>query len=298
MNITNYLQFESIFKSINMKQIIAIIYKTIFKHKMNSYLNINFHENIFHEQNSSKLINDICNIIPFDNQDLNILENIINEYIRTKKIKVKEPITLQCDSSLISDLLTNYLPMSPYCKLVRQELKKISNKKVPNTLTEILNANLQVSQTLPISHDTIRESMHSIYVHPIIYINGNILLGDKNFTLNATRGERQSHSQVVSNYLHDMSLHKNDIIKMSAEEWASKDPHMITCDVDYNRAVTDGNIILFLYPEPNNDKIAHLLHTHYNKPVFMITDNGSNIERIANRHKKRLLRNLTVIRVY
>ena len=299
MDIFNYSQFKFIFKFTDIKQIIAIIYKIILRHKMNSLLNKNLQPYIFEEQDNNKLIKNICNIISFNNQDLNILENIINEYIRTKKINVEQQIKLQCDSSLISDLLIEYLPISPYCKLVKQELKKIKDKKVPNTLQEILNANLQIGQTLPISSDIIKKYMHSMYVKPLIYINGNIIKGDENFTLNAARGERQSHSQVVSKYLNDMSLHKNDIIKMSADEWKNKDPHMIAADVDYNRAVTDGKIIMFLYPELNNDKIATLLHNHYNRPVFMITDNGSNIERIANKNSiKRLLHNLTVVRVY
>ena len=300
MKITDYQQFKSIFKnSIDIKQIIAIIYKTILKHKMNSFLNKNLHEYIFKEQDNHKLIESICNIIPFDNQDLKILENIINEYIRTKKINVKEAIQLQCDSSLFDELLNDYLPTSPYFQLIKQELKKIQNKKFANTLTEILNANLRIGQSLPIGDETIKEAMHSVYVKPIIYINGNILEGSQNFTLNAAQGERQSHSQVVSQYLQDMSLHKNDIKKMPADEWKKKDLHMIATDVDYNRAVTDGKIIMFLYPELNNDKIATLLHNHYNRPVFMITDNGSNIERIANKNSiKRLLHNLTVVRVY
>ena len=300
IEISNYQQFKSIFNnSIDIKQIIALIYKTIFRHKMNSCLNKNLQSYIFKKQNHNKLIKNICNIIPFDSQDLKILEKMINEYIRTKKINVEQQIKLQCDSSLISNLLIDYLSASPYFKLVKQELKKINNKKVPNTLTEILNANLQIGQMLPIGNDTIKESMHSIYVRPIIYINGNIIEGDENFTLNAARGERQSHSQVVSKYLNDMSLHKNDIMKMSADEWKNKDPYMIAADVDYNRAVTDGKIIMFLYPELNNNKIATLLHNHYNKPVFMITDNGTNIERIAQKTMgKRLLPDLIVTRVY
>lgn len=88
----------------------------------------------------------------------------------------------------------------------------------------------------------------------------------------------------MNQYLNDISLHKNDIIKKSPEKWKQINPYSIsTIYTDYTRAVTNDDIFIFIYQESNTQMVANKLHSIYNKSVFIITNNMINIKRIASK---------------
>lgn len=95
MIITNLSQLLSTLNTqMNIKQLIAIIFKTILKHKLNSYINKNIHTHIFIDKNTnksnndSKKLNDILDIITFNGKNINILENVMNGYINIKQLDI------------------------------------------------------------------------------------------------------------------------------------------------------------------------------------------------------------------
>lgn len=128
-----------------------------------------------------------------------------------------------------------------------------------------------------------------MYVTPIIYINGNIIWGNKNSTINAAQANREYHSDLLLKYLNDMSLHKNDIVKLTAEEWKRQDVFSIPLICTYVRLVTDDNIFVILYDEGNTD-ISQKFYQLYHKPVFVITDNATNLKRLAKTNQKYIIK--------
>ena len=50
---------------------------------------------------------------------------------------------------------------------------------------------------------------------PYVYINGNMIRGDTNITLN----NRETHPAIIDRYFKDATLHKNDIFKKDILAW-------------------------------------------------------------------------------
>lgn len=52
----------------------------------------------------------------------------------------------------------------------------------------------------------------------LIYVNGNIIWGDSQSTLNAAQAQREYHNQILLRYLNNESLHTHDIMHLSMDE--------------------------------------------------------------------------------
>lgn len=286
MNIFNLNQLIILLdKEINIQQFIAICIKNVLIHKCESSLNKEAHKYLFDLSNED-ILNELMNILTFTNQDLTIINNTVNEYIRTKRINIDESINIS-DEDVIKQFLLTYLLKSPYWKLVKKIINDIKNKTLPSTLKELIN--IPIGQYVPISANIIKKELHSMYVTPIIYINGNIIWGSKDSTINATQANREYHLDLLLKYLNDMSLHQNDIIELTAEEWKRQDVFSIPLICTYVRLVTDDNIFVILYDEGNTD-ISQKFYQLYHKPVFVITDNASNLKRLAKTNQKYIVR--------
>lgn len=288
MNIFNLNQLITLLdKSINIQQFIVICVKNVLIHKCESFINKENHKYLFNSSlNDKDILNELMNTLTFTNQDLTIINNTVNEYIRTKRINIDESINIS-NEDVIKQFLLAYLLKSPYWKLVKKIINDIKNKTLPSTLKELIN--IPVGQYVPISANIIKKELHSMYVTPIIYINGNIIWGNKNSTINATQANREYHSDLLLKYLNDMSLHENDIIELTAEEWKRQDVFSIPLICTYVRLVTDDNIFVILYDEGNTD-ISQKFYQLYHKPVFVITDNATNLKRLAKTNQKYIIK--------
>ena len=288
MNIFNLNQLITLLdKQINIQQFIAICVKNVLIHKCESSLNKEVHKYLFDSSlNDKDILNELINILTFTNQDLTIINNTVNEYIRTKRINIDESINIS-NEDVIKQFLLKYLLKSPYWKLIKKTINDIKNKTLPSTLKELINT--PVGQYVPISVNIINKELHSMYVTPIIYINGNIIWGNKDSTINAARANREYHSDLLLKYLNDMSLHKNDIVKLTAKEWKNQDVFSIPLICIYVRLVTDDNIFVILYDEDTSN-ISQKFYQLYHKPIFVITDNASNLKRLAKINQKYIVR--------
>ena len=268
---------------IHILQFISICVKAVIVHIIHNYINKDIHKNLFNITNDTELLINILHYIEFSEQDIQIIENCINEYIKVKKIHINELIKLQINDTDLKNFLKRYLLNSPYWNLIKRELKIIQNKQLPLTLKEILNKNLQVGEQIPLSENIIKKELHSLYVTPLIYINGNIIWGNKQSVLNVSTAEREYHNQILLRYLNNESLHKNDIIHLPINKWKQCNIYNMYNICDYVRLVSDNNIFIILYDEPNKLIAAKKIYQKYQQPVFTITDNVLNLQRLASR---------------
>lgn len=236
---------------INILQFISICVKSIILHTMYNYINKDTHKNLFTITDDKKLLADILYYLKFSEQDIQIIENCVNVYIKAKKITINDTIKLNINSDNLKDFLNIYLLNTPYWKLIKKELKNIQNKQLPITLKEILDSNIQISEQILLAKNIIKKELHSMFIQPLIYVNGNIIWGDSHSTLNASRAQREHHNQILLRYLNDESLHKNDIIHLSIDEWKKCNIYNMYNTCDYVRFVSDNNIFIILYDEPN-----------------------------------------------
>ena len=281
---------------INILQFISICVKTVILHIMHNFINKDVHTNLFNIQNDKELLSSVLYYLKFSKQDIQIIENCINEYIKTKKINVNDTIKLYIDSDNLKNFLNIYLLNTPYWKLIKKELKIIQNKQLPTTLKEILNSNIQVGEQIPLAKNIIEKELHSMYVCPLIFVNGNIIWGNSQSTLNATAAKREYHNQILLRYLNDESLHKNDIVHLSMDEWKQCDIYDMYSVCDYVRLVSDNNIFIILYDEPNKLIAANKIYQKYHKPVFVITNTVLNLQRLASRLLRKNCK--YIIRIY
>lgn len=281
---------------INILQFISICVKSIILHTIYNYINKDVHKNLFTITDDKELLTDILYYLKFTEQDIQIIENCINAYIKTKKITINDTIKLNINSDNLKNFLNTYLLNTPYWKLIKKELKVIQNKQLPITLKEILDSNIQIGEQIPLAQNIIEKELHSMFVQPLIYVNGNIIWGDSHSTLNVAASKREYHNQILLRYLNDESLHKNDIIHLSMNEWKKCDIHNMYNTCDYVRFVSDNNIFIILYDEPNKLLAAEKIYQKYHKPIFAITDTALNLQRVA----LRLLRKNCkyIIRIY
>ena len=142
---------------------------------------------------------------------------------------------------------------------------------------------MEIEDSIPIAPYILRKELHGMTLKPLIYVNGNILWRDSQSTINAAQGQREHHDQILLDYLNNESLHKNDIIHLSMDEWQKCNRYNIPCE--YARLVTDNNIFIFMYGEVETDfpKIGKIIYQYYHKPVFAITEYTTHLERVATR---------------
>lgn len=205
-----------------------------------------------------------------------MIETNVNIYVNTQKIMLNDSIQLEWNSKNLKQFLANYLLNSPYWKLIINKLKIIKNIKLPSSLKEIINKNLKIGESLPIAERILHKELHSTYFIPLVYINGNIIWGNAQSTFNVSQAHREYHNQIVTKYLNDESLHKNDIIKFSMDEWKKCDLYNMPSICKYARIVTNDNVFIFMYGtvEKDYNEISKIIYQKYNKLIFVIINNN------------------------
>ena len=287
---------------INILQFINICVRTILLHSLHNYINKDIHKYVFDSLNITNtldkdLLDSILNIVHFSDQEIKIIENATNAYIKQQKIILNDNINLHWNENDLKQFFAKYLISSPYQKLIIRELNIIKNTKLSANLKDIANSNLQINESIPITTHILRKELHSMSITPLIYINGNIIWGNAQSTLNVSQAQREHHDRILLQYLNNESLHKDDIIHLSMDEWKQCDCYNMPCE--YARLVTDDNIFIFMYGDIEIDfpKIGKIIYQKYNKPVFTITEYATHLKRIA---KRSINKNNTlyIIRLY
>ena len=82
--------------------------------------------------------------------------------------------------------------------------------------SELDKIDMSTGESIPINGELFHELTHSDKYIPIIYINGNVVVGE---AVNDSDNGRIHHSSLFKAYCKDMSLHKFDKIKKSEYEW-------------------------------------------------------------------------------
>lgn len=159
----------------NILQFISICLKTAFLREMHLCINKDIHADLFMITDDKILLDNILDYINITEQDISIIEISMNEFIRTKKIPINDKVKLKLNKAALCDLFNKYLLTSPYWKLIKKELKTIKNSNIITTLKDITDCNLQVGDYVQITRSFILNELHSLYVTPLIYINGNII---------------------------------------------------------------------------------------------------------------------------
>ena len=285
---------------INILQCLNICVRTVVLHSLHNIYNCDVHKYIF-DLKDQELLDEILSKITFSVQEIKIIERVINKYIDDKKIQLDDKIELNCDEIVLKNFLNKYLLKSNYWKLIINELNIIKNTKLPASLNDIINSNLNIGDYIPITENILRKELHGMLIKPLIYVNGNIIWGNSQSTINATLAQREHHNQILARYLNDESLHKNDIIHLSMDEWKTYDMLRIPNVCDFARLVTDDNIFICMFGELESSilKASKLIHDKYNKPVFMITNQATHLKHIATQLiKKSDNNNYFIVRLY
>lgn len=284
---------------INILQCLNICIRTVILHALHNIYNKDVHKYLF-TLKGQELLDEILSKIKFSDREIKVIERVINKYIDDKKIQLKDKIQLDCNETALKNFLNIYLLKSNYWKLILNELRIIKNVELPSSLNDILNSNLNVGDYIPISERILRKELHGMLIKPLIYVNGNIIWGNSQSTLNAAQAQREHHNQILLRYLNDESLHKNDIVHLSMDEWKTYDELRISNVCDFARLVTDDNIFICMFGELESSilKASKLIHDKYNKPVFMITNQATYLKRIASRLIKKDDINYFIIRLY
>lgn len=90
--------------------------------------------------------------------------------------------------------------------------KKIKTKKIAN----LDDLDLKLYETIDVDEEFFTRLHHDSSYRPLIYINGNVILGDE-----VDGEERRFHDTLFRAYGNDKKLHTNDIIKMPMSKWKS-----------------------------------------------------------------------------
>lgn len=89
---------------------------------------------------------------------------------------------------------------------------------------------------------------------PIIYVNGNVIA---NFTTPVNGNERVHHSVLFKQYCEDMSLHKNDQIKKTKEEWENLTKNLEPDDMEIYQLMNDYKCVRAV--QPTNGKAVAII---------------------------------------
>lgn len=184
---------------------------------------------------------------------------------------------------VLKNFLSKYLLKSNYWKLIINELNIIKNTKLPASLNDIINSNLSIGDYIPITENILRKELHGMLIKPLIYVNGNIIWGNSQLTINATLAQREHHNQILVRYLNNESLHKNDIVHLSMDDWKTYNMLCISNICDFVRLVTNDNIFICMFGKPESTiiKVSKIIYDQYHKPIFMITNQVTHLKHIA-----------------
>ena len=200
----------------------------------------------------------------------------------------KERLEWNEEKRVIYCFSSAFYPYLAHTLLKQMDTEKLfSNFMLANDFSKIKN--LKIGESLPFSESLLHSLSHSNDFIPIIYVNGNVI-SSQDFSTNRvspTNG-RLYHAFLVDEYLENMSLHKNDIIKQTEEEWRSTS--IMSPIVQGIRAVMKDGVIFIIgiYTEQGVDAIAN----RYHYPVICFTDDANKMLRKARLVKKVLKKGL------
>ena len=174
-------------------------------------------------------------------------------------------------------------------KWLRNSLKELQKDNSVHTLNDKRLKELKPGDTISL-HDAgeFHYLTHNDKVTPLVYINGNIIPGTSHGNM------RDFHYALFEQYKHDMSLHKNDIIKLTEEEWEQESKLSLETFIKkYNgvSATSDKNVITLIgVPSAIQDTVAKAFYDFAHIPVLTITDDASAIQCLQ--AKKRLMKKI------
>lgn len=137
------------------------------------------------------------------------------------------------------------------------------------------------------------DQSHDLSYIPIVYINGNVIIGNSNVVSSDWGHGRVHHNELVYNYFHDMSLHKNDIIILDASEWEKLDAYDYDEVRKYHavRAVMKHDIITLIDGgEYRDEAVNAFINKLSSCQVLALSDDMTEITRKAS-FSKLLLNN-------
>ena len=205
------------------------------------------------------------NIIIFFNLKKNEVEQLIN------KLFINDDII-----KLVNDALQDFSP---------EEIEALENTiKVSN----IDNLNIAIGEELDIDDDFFNRIHHTNGFRPLIYINGNVILGD-----DTEARERIHHQPLFIAYGKEEKLHNNDLVQMSMEEWNRLDFNDTSVQRKYHgvRAVIQKQNVCTIDGFEYTVEAADAINKKYNCKVFAVNFDSSPdkfgiLRRFASRQKR------------
>ena len=153
-----------------------------------------------------------------------------------------------------------------------------------NKYTNINNIDIEIGESVPLHPELFHILTHTDQFLPILYINGNVLIGEQ---VQDKLNGRIHHDTLKELYLKDMSYHKNDIIHKSKEEWEKINSEE-SWKIPDVRAVKEinGTAVVILYGDDNFNVAAKAISQKLdNGKVFAMSDSTKGLSRLA-RHKR------------
>ena len=128
-------------------------------------------------------------------------------------------------------------------KIVKERREK-RKKNIEEIAFSLDKLNLEIDESIILNavmfHDiTLNKSI------PIIYVNGNVIA---DFTTPVNGNERVYHSVLFKQYCEDMSLHKNDRIKKTKEEWGNLTKNLEPDNMKLSQIMNDYKCVRAVQP--------------------------------------------------
>lgn len=153
-----------------------------------------------------------------------------------------------------------------------------------NKYTNINDINIEIGESVSLHPELFHILTHTDQFLPILYINGNVLIGEQ---VQDKLNGRIHHDTLKELYLKDMSYHKDDIMHKSKEEWEKITPKK-SWEIPDVRAVKEinGTAAVILYGDDDFNVAAKAISQKLNNgKVFAMSDSTKELSRLA-RHKR------------
>lgn len=153
-------------------------------------------------------------------------------------------------------------------------------------IDNILNSNIAIGSSVPIDGELLHCLSHSISYLPIIYINGNIV-SSNDMKVKQFGSGRLHHDTLFDTYFKNISLHVNDRVKHTEEEWKEKDGYDWNTVTKYHgiRATKDKNNVIIIYNNQSyvNEAIDKLRIYFPGCKIFVMNTNATLLTKEAKR---------------
>lgn len=257
----------------------------------------------FKEINATAIINFLIenNIFNLDAENNALINKIILPYISSQQAIIAKT-TFKLSTNEFIKLINEYSDKEIIFKHIKRIFdrynRNIHNNQIDD-MAELKAANIAIGKSIKLS-ELFYDSIHKLTVVPILYVNGNFLKGTSalfNDIATANENVRQYHMHLAKDYLFDMSLHTNDIIKMSPEEWKKQDIYGllgmgdVKVDIPVGEGVLYNDIcVISIIPRPQyNDQVINAYKSYHSKNLFIQNDHGTEVTRLASRLARKQL---------